>query len=65
MGRLAGFVVKRVRDQRQNGEVWHPAAPHNGNLQISIFLRSLQIYLWPTLPRVEITDNILKDPAQS
>ena len=38
MGRLAGFVVKGVRDQRKNGEVWHPELAHNGNLQINIFL---------------------------
>ena len=38
-GRLAGFVVKGVRDQRKNGEVWHPLTP-NGNLQITIFLHS-------------------------
>ena len=31
MGRLAGFVVKGVRDQRKNGEVWHPEPAHNGN----------------------------------
>ena len=62
MGRLAGFVVKRVRDQRQNGEVWHPAAPHNGNLYFPPVSSNLSLTN-PTLGG----DNryTLKDPEQS